>query len=186
MKGVPLLTDEMLAELCRVHREGRDFRNVTATRCGLHPHLLTKWLKRGALSEEDGLYSKLLVAFGEIEGESRAELIREVCDPEVSRETITTDDNGKEQRVIIKRSSLGPQWFMSKRYRQYQEKRENENTGDESDVVDLLVTMAAQLPPGSSRHIIAQLASAMPDDLRLRFEQWAYAALPQGQTDGAT
>jgi hypothetical protein len=181
MAGRPTtLTQEKFDQLCTVHREGRDFRNVTAIRCDVHPRLLTRWLKRGAANEEDGLYTELFMAFGRIEGAHRAEYNAELVNTTVHYEKYDAETR---TRTVTKRDTRGLQFFMGKRYEQFAD-REGRTRDDECDMSELLEQMQAQQLTGpSARHIIAQFVAMMPAELGEPFQAWAAKALPQGQQE---
>jgi hypothetical protein len=173
------LTEELLENLCTVHREGSDFRNMTALRCGVHPKMLTRWLKLGAASEDPSdLNARLFADFGRIEGDTRAECIKEIRNPETKREESHFDDEGKLlSKTSTSRSTTGIQWYVERRFRQW--RTDWVQREDEGDVQELLVQQQGALSPDAAKYIIAQLADAMPPELRAIFEAKGWRQIPE-------
>lgn len=179
------LDEELLERLCTTHREGRDFRNATALRCGVHPRMLSRWLERGAADEHAGLCTRLFLEFGRIEADIRADWIREVADPEASREETVLDDNGKPiSRTATSRRTTGLQWLLESRFRQF--RSDWVPRPDEGEVGDLLAERQTGFSPEAAMAMMRAMVAAMPPELAGPFSTWARARLPVGATiDGS-
>lgn len=174
---VTALDEPLFERLTEVHRTGRDFRNVTALRCGVHPKLLTRWLRRGE-AEEGSVYARLFLAFGQIEGEIRARYIAEVENTETSREETTFADGLPAKRVVVQRRTTGVQWLLEKRFRQFRSDWVAKE--DELEVAHMLAEQGSQaLTLEAALHIARELAKNMPDQLRPIFEAARWVQLPE-------
>lgn len=164
------LTPELVERLCSTHADGRDYRNVTAARCGVHPGMLTRWLKLGAGNEAAGLATELFMRFAQIEGDIRAQWISEIADVTASVET-TEFDNGKPiSRTVNARRTSGLQWLLERRFRQFRvEHAPNEH---EQDALSLLQPQAQSLTPEMAVALCQQLAAnpeRLPEPIRVLF-----------------
>lgn len=157
-----VLTAELVEELCKVHEEGQDFRNVTAVRCGVHPTLLTRWLKQGAESAEGGLCTELFMRFGKIEGDIRAGYIAEVSDPTASTEESQYDDGKVVGKIVTTRKTSGIQWLMERRFRQF--RVEHIQKPDELAISEMLEPAATVYTADMVLGIMQQMA-AYPERL---------------------
>lgn len=175
------LTEPLLEELCRTYEEG-DFANATAVRCGVHPTMLKRWLERGKADDSAGLYTRLFMAFGRIEGELRAEYIAECRNPEASREETHFDDNGKPiSRTVTSRRTTGVQWLLERRFRQF--RADWVPRPSESDVGDMLTAeQQAGFSPEAAMAVVRAMVASMPAELAGPFISWARARLPVGVT----
>jgi len=114
------LTPELADLLLETHRQG-DFRKATAVLCGIHPTMLSRWLKRGLTDPEDEPYSGFAVEFMRIEAQMRLKLVNEV---------MVTDDLNRAKIV---------QWFLQHRFHQWKEHYQpGLDDGEALDVVDQL------------------------------------------------
>ena len=160
------LTELLVAQLCETHREGRDFRNATALRCGVHPKMLTRWLKQGETDPAGSLCSRLFMAFGRIEGDIRAEWIAEVANPVVACEE-------------TRRSTNGLQWLLERRFRQF--RADWIPRPDEVNVGDMLTAeQQTGFSPEAALAIVRAMVASMPAELAGPFMHWARARLPVG------
>lgn len=175
---VTALDEPLFEKLCAVHRDGRDFRNATALRCGVHPKMLSRWLKQGE-RDEGTIYARLFLAFGQIEGEIRAGYIAEVENTETSREETTFSAKGvPESKVVVQRRTTGVQWLLERRFRQFRSDWVVKE--DELDVVHMLSEQQAQgLTLEAALQIARQLAKNMPDQLRPIFEAERWIQMPE-------
>lgn len=114
-----VLTRDLCDQLCDTHGKGRDFRNATAIRCGVHPVLLTRWLKLGANDPEAGLATELFMRMGKAECDYRADLIKEVADPTSMTEVVEYDDGKPIGKTTVARRTQGLQWLLERRFRQF-------------------------------------------------------------------
>lgn len=159
------LTEELLVELCRVHKEGKDFRNVTALRCRVSPERLKLWLNMGVrhiAEETPTLHARLAMEFAIIEADLRAENIREVLDTTVKTEDIEFNDKGAPiSKKLVQRSVHGTIWYMERRWRQY---RKDHSAGDADGELSQLLSGAAPsggLSVDQAMQICRQLAERM-------------------------
>ncbi len=159
------LTEDVLAELCAIHEKGRDFRDVTAVRCNVHPKRLSVWLRRGAMGGDlTSPFVRLFLAFGRIEGDLRAKCIDEVLDTTKETIKIVSDGKGGETKDVIKRDSAGVRWYMERRFRSY--RIEALPTDDNAEVSTMLNADAPQVKNAEAAvGVIRQLAAAMPPEL---------------------
>jgi len=164
---VTVLDEALFEKLCTTHRDG-DFRNVTAVRCQVHPKMLSRWLAQGAASETGCLYSRLFVEFGKIEGEIRAEIIRETRDVQASFEETSYDEGKPVSKTVETRRTNGLQWYAERRFRQF--RADWVPRDDESEVIDLLQPKAGTLTLEQATAIATQLAENMPPALQAIFQ----------------
>ncbi len=160
------LTEPLLKQLCETHEAG-DFRNITAARCGVHPKMLSRWLKQGAASEGKDLYARLFVEFMAIEGTIRAECVKELRDTQASFEETVFDEGKPTGKTVTTRRTSGIQWYLERRFHQWRNdwvRRE-----DEGDVVDILQPAATAFTMEAAVAIVTQLAENMPPALRAIF-----------------
>ena len=113
------LSRALVELLVKTHGEGRDFRNVTAVRCQVHPKLLTRWLSEGAKDPDAGLKTELFMRMAQAEGDYRAELIGEVGNPISMTETMTFEDGKPASKVTEARRTTGLQWLLERRFHQF-------------------------------------------------------------------
>lgn len=163
---VTILDEALFDKLCTTHKDG-DFRNVTAVRCQVHPKMLSRWLAQGAASETGCLYSRLFVEFGKIEGEIRAEVIRESRNTQASFEETTYEDGKPSSKTVVSRRTNGIQWYAERRFRQF--RSDWVPRDDESEVVDLLQPKQGALTLEQATAIATQLAENMPPALQVIF-----------------
>lgn len=162
-----VLDEELLSELCRIHRDGKDFRNVTAIRCHVHPMRLKTWLWWGEKSGQDErvtLYTRLYLEFARIEAELRAANIAEVLNTIISTEDVTFEGGVPVSKTVVKRSTNGVQWYMERRWRQYRADWEPNDLDRETVLMAGLQTAGA-LTTDAAEAICSQLAEAMPPRL---------------------
>ena len=167
-----VLTSELLDELCKVHEDGADFRNVTAVRCGVHPTLLTRWLKQGAESPEGGLHTELFMRFGKLEGDLRAKYIAETANPIASTEECQYDDGKVVGKIVTTRKTTGIQWLMERRFRQY--RVEHIQKPDELEISEMLEPAATVYTADMVLGIMQQMAAypeRLPVAIRLLLAQ---------------
>jgi hypothetical protein len=175
------LDEALLEQLCEVHREGRDFRNATALRCGVHPRMLSRWLERGARDEDAGLHTRLFLAFGAIEGDIRAEWIGEVANPEASRE----ESQFEGSKTATSRRVTGLQWLLERRFKQF--RLDWVQRPDEGEVGELLAAQQTGFSPEAALAVVRAMITSMPPELAAPFLTWARARLPAGASiDGDT
>lgn len=183
-----ILTPELVDRLCKTH-EDRDFRNVTAVRCGVHPRVLRRWLKLGANDESAGLATDLFMRMAKVEGDLRATLLAEVADPTASVEQ-TEFDNGKPaSKTLTSRRTSGIQWLLERRFRQF--RVEHVQTEDEQDVLSLFEPQPQAMTLEMAETICRQLAAAperLPPAIRALFAQtdWGAPALKDSNGEEAT
>ena len=171
------LDEPLFERLTEMHRTGRDFRNVTALRCGVHPKMLSKWLRKGE-SEEGTIHARLFLAFGQIEGEIRAGYIAEIENTETSREETTFENGLPARKVVVQRRTAGVQWLMEKRFRQY--RADWAPKEDETEIAFMLAEQQTQgLSLEAALHIARELAKNMPEQLRPIFEAARWVQLPE-------
>lgn len=157
-----VLTRELVEELCKVHQEGQDFRNTTAIRCGVHPTLLTRWLRQGSETSEGGLQTELFMRFGKIEAEIRAAYIAEVSDPTASTEESQYDDGKVVGKIVTTRKTTGIQWLMERRFRQF--RVEHIQKPDELQISEMLEPQQTVYTADMVLGILQQMA-AYPERL---------------------
>lgn len=179
------LDEDLFAQLCETHRTGRDFRNATALRCGVHPKMLTRWLERGAADEHAGLYTRLFVEFGRIEADIRATWIDEVANPEASREDVHFDDNGKPiSKTASSRRTNGVEWLLERRFKQF--RADWVPRPDETEAAELLAERSQGFSPEAALAVVRAMVASMPAELAGPFISWARGRLPVGVTiDGS-
>ncbi len=156
------LTRALCDQLCLTHETGRDFRNVTAVRCRVHPTVLTRWLKRGQEDPDAGLHTELFMRFGAIEGDVRAGYIDEVSNPVASTEETAYEDGKPISKTVVSRRTQGIQWLMERRFKQF--RVEHIQKPDETEIVDMLVPQATVYNLETVLAICQQMA-AQPDRL---------------------
>jgi hypothetical protein len=180
------LDEALLAELCDTYREGRDFRNATALRCGVHPRMLSRWLTRGAADDTGSIEARLFLAFGRIEAELRAEWIAEVANPEASREETHFDDEGRPlSKTATSRRTSGIEWLLERRFRQF--RADWIPRPDEGEAGELLVAQQTGFTPEAALGVVRAMVASMPAELAAPFLTWARARLPVGASiDGDT
>lgn len=164
------LTPELVDKLCTTHADGRDYRNVTAARCGVHPAVLTKWLKLGAGNEAAGLATELFMRFAQIEGDIRAKWIAELADVTASVEHTEFEDGKPVSKTVNARRTSGLQWLMERRFRQF--RVEHALTEHESDAMSLLQPQAQTLTTEMAIALCQQLAQnpeRLPEPIRVLF-----------------
>ncbi len=164
------LTPELVDKLCSTHNDGRDYRNVTAARCGVHPMTLTKWLKLGAGNESAGLATELFMRFAQIEGDIRAQWISELADVTASVEHTEFEDGKPVSKTVNARRTSGLQWLMERRFRQF--RIEHVLTDHEADALSLLQPAAQALTAEMAIALCQQLAQnpeGLPDQIRSLF-----------------
>jgi hypothetical protein len=162
------LTPELLVELCRVHAEGKDYRNVTALRCYVHPDRLNNWLKHGAsqLDNDTGplsLHAALFLEFARIEGEIRASNLKEVLDTVVKVEKTEFADGMPVSKTVTQRSIAGITWYMERRWHQY--RASSPGTRNDIEVAAMLQGGGQGLNTEAAIAICEALAAAMPPAL---------------------
>lgn len=172
------LTEPIFERLCETHRDGRDFRNVTALRCGVHPKMLSRWLQRGE-REEGTIHARLFLAFGQIEGDLRAKWIAEVEDTDAGREETSYDEDGKvTSKVVTRRRTHGVQWLLERRFRQF--RADWAVKEDESEIAQMLAEQQREaLSLDAAIHLVRQIAQNMPAQLRPLFEAEGWRQLPK-------
>lgn len=167
------ITEPLVDELCRVHREGKDFRNVTAIRCGVHPEKLKAWLLRGASSQDTtNLYVKLALQFALIEADLRAANIVEILNTQTkSEETEFSEKTGQPIKTTkTARSTAGIQWYMERRWRQW--RADWQPTEQDSEASTLFTAqIAGALSKEDGLAIVGQMAANMPPQLLPSFDQ---------------
>lgn len=178
------LTRELLESLCETHEKGRDFRNVTAARCGVHPKLLTRWLTLGSEDESGGLYAELFLRMLAIEGTIRAVYIAECSNPSASTEK-TEYDNGKPvSKTVESRNTRGIQWLMERRFKQF--RVEHLAKPDELEVTAMLEPVATVYTAEMVLGIVQQMAlnpERLPEAVRVLFARTDWR-VPKEMTDG--
>lgn len=153
-----VLTRELCDKLCETHATGKDYRNVTAARCNVHPKLLSKWLRLGRDSEELGLATELFMRFTAIEGEIRAGWIAELENTSSGTETTEFGDNGKPiSRTLHMRRTSGVQWLMERRFRQF--RTDYVLSEHETDALALLEPPAQALTLDMATQLCQQIAA---------------------------
>lgn len=181
-----VLTPQLVDKLCETHRDGMDYRNVTAVRCGVHPKLLTAWLKLGERDETSGLAADLFLRMGAIEGDIRAGLLKEAADPTASIEQ-TEFDNGKPvSKTLTSRRTSGVQWLLERRFRQF--RLEYVLTEHEQDALSLFQPQPSAMTLEMAETICRQLAAApdrLPPAIRALFAatDWGAGAPPSALKD---
>lgn len=181
-----ILTRELLDKLCDFHEKGRDFRNVTAVRCGVHPTLLTRWLKTGAETENGGLYTELFMRMGQIEGDIRAGYINEVSNPVASTEHTEFEEGKPVSKTVESRRTQGIQWLMERRFRQF--RSEHIPKVDELEIAAMLEPQATVYTAEMVLGIVQQMAAQperLPEAVRRLFAQTDWG-VPKEMTDGKT
>ncbi len=182
-----ILTQALVDQLCETHETGRDFRNVTAVRCGVHPTLITQWLKRGALGADDGLYSELFMRFARIEGDIRAVYIAEVSDPTAQTEQTEYEDGKPVSKTVTARRTQGIQWLMERRFRQF--RVEHVQKADETEAVSFLEPQATVYTADMVLGLVQQMAAnpeRLPEAVRLLFANTDWRVPREIVTDGQT
>jgi hypothetical protein len=178
------LTRELCDLLCETHEKGRDFRNVTAVMCDVHPVTLTRWLKQGAESPDAGLHTELYMRMAKAEGAIRAGYIDECSNPSASTET-TEYDNGKPvSKTVESRNTRGIQWLMERRFKQF--RSEHIQKPDELEVTAMLEPVAAVYTADMVLGIVQQMAAnpdRLPEAVRRLFAQTDWR-VPKEMTDG--
>lgn len=178
------LTRELCDLLCKTHEEGKDFRNVTAVRCGVHPVNLTRWLKLGASDETAGLYTELFMRMARAEGDTRAEWIAEVADPVASVEDVTYDEGKPVGKTTTTRRVNGLQWLLERRFKQF--RSEHIQKPDEMEVTAMLEPQATVYTADMVLGIVQQMAAhpeRLPEAVRRLFAQTDWC-VPKEMTDG--
>lgn len=160
------LTRELCDLLCQTHEEGRDFRNVTAVRCDVHPVTLTRWLKIGAESETAGLHTELYMRMAKAEGLIRAGYIKEVEDPIASTEECQYDEGKLIGKTTSSRRTSGVQWLMERRFKQF--RVEHIQKPDETEVLSMFEPQATVYTADMVLGILQQMA-ADPERLPVAF-----------------
>ena len=181
-----VLTRELLDQLCETHEKGRDFRNVTAVRCGVHPTLLTRWLKTGAETADGGLYTELFMRMGQIEGDLRAGHIAEVSNPIASTEHTEFDEGKPVSKTVESRRTQGIQWLMERRFRQF--RSEHIPKVDELEIATMLEPQATVYTAEMVLGIVQQMAAQperLPEAVRRLFAQTDWG-VPKEMTDAKT
>ncbi len=179
-----ILTRELVDQLCETHEQGRDFRNVTAVRCGVHPTLVTQWLKRGAAEADEGLYTELFMRFAKIEGDIRAVYIAEVSNPTAQTEETEYEDGKPVSKTVTARRTQGIQWLMERRFRQF--RVEHVQKADETEAVSFLEPQATVYTADMVLGIVQQMAAhpdRLPEAVRRLFAQTDWG-VPREMTDG--
>ncbi len=166
-----------------VHREGKDFRNVTAIRCGVHPEKLKAWLLRGATSQDTtNLYVKLALQFALIEADLRASNIVEVLNTQTKHEEIEfSEKTGLPVKTTkTARSTAGIQWYMERRWRQW--RADWQPTEQDSEAATLFTAQATgALNKEAAMSVLGQMAAQMPDEPRAVFEANNWRQLSPGE-----
>jgi hypothetical protein len=178
------LTRALCDQLCKTHEEGRDFRNVTAVMCDVHPVTLTRWLKLGAESPDAGLHTELYMRMCKTEGGIRADWIAEVADTTVSLEDVTYDDGKPVGKTTTSRRTHGIQWLLEKRFRQF--RKEHIHKVDELEVTALLEPQAVVYTADMVLGIVQQMAQdpeRLPPAIRQLFANTDWR-VPKELTDG--
>ncbi len=181
-----ILTRELVEKLVATHGEGRDFRNVTAVRCQVHPKLLTRWLKEGAEDPEAGLRTELFMRMAQAEGDYRAALIQEVADPTAMTETMTYEDGKPSSKVTEARRTTGLQWLLERRFHQF---RANAlPKADDLEICAMLEPQAgAEMNQEMALQIVAMIArnpERLPPPMRQAFLQAGWSLPSKAMTDG--
>ena len=173
------LDQPLVDELCKMHEEGRDFRNATAIRCNVHPRRLKNWLLTGAREGRDTLHAQLFLRFSKIEADLRAANIKEVLDTTVCTEKTLFDESGKPvSKELYKRSTHGTQWYMERRWRQFRNDwTPNEDDTEVSQMLTEQATGSGINNMDAAMAIVAQLAAAMPPQLAAVFGQSGWRQL---------
>lgn len=165
------LTRDLCDRLCETHQAGKDYRNVTAARCGVHPVTLTKWLKLGSTDPDNGLAAELYMRFLGIEGEIRAAWIAEIANTlSLTEETEYGDKGLPISKHTTMRKTDGIRWLLERRFRQF--RVEHVLTEHEQDAMALLQPAASALTPEMAEQICRMLASAperLPPAIRTLF-----------------
>jgi hypothetical protein len=160
------LTDELVDELCTVHREG-DLIPGTALACGVHPDLLRGWLEKGSTVDAPDPYARLFATFAVIEAEIRREDFRKVRDP-------------------FTKNSAGIIWYLEKRNPMLR-KDAVARAGQIFNVAELLEPKTSGLSKEAAVWIAQQLAAHMPDELKPIFTKagWKPPALGEAPDEQA-
>lgn len=180
------LTRELCDKLCDTHASGRDFRNVTAVMCDVHPVTLTRWLKLGAESPDAGLHTELYMRMAQAEGTIRAEYIRETSNPIASTEHTEYEDGKPISKTVESRRTNGIQWLMEKRFRQF--RVEHIAKPDELEVTAMLEPQAMVYTADMVLGIVQQMAAhpeRLPEAVRKLFAHTDWQ-VPREMTDGQT
>jgi hypothetical protein len=179
-----VLSRELCDKLCEAHQEGRDFRNITAVRCGVHPVTLTRWLKLGSSDENAGLHSELFMRMAKAEGDTRAAYISEVSNPVASTEETEYADGKPVSKTVESRRTQGIQWLLERRFRQF--RADSVPKVDDLEMADLLQPQATVYSLEMVLDICQQMA-AQPERLPVAVRQlfantdWA---VPTRMNDG--
>jgi hypothetical protein len=163
-----VLSRELLDKLCEAHEQGRDFRNITAVRCGVHPVTLTRWLKLGSSDENAGLHSELFMRMAKAEGDYRATLIDEVSDPTATVQENGTDEDGNPTTKTVSRRVAGLQWLLERRFRQF--RADSVARPDDLEMADMLQPQATVYSLEMVLDICQQMAS-QPERLPVAVRQ---------------
>lgn len=140
------LTEELVDELCTIHKEG-DLVPGTALACGVHPELLTKWLEAGSKLDAPDPYARLFATFAVIEAEIRRDDFKKLRDP-------------------FTKNSAGIIWYLEKRNRMLR-KEAVQRAGQIFNVAELLEPKAeGGMSKDAAIWIVQQLAQHMPDELK--------------------
>lgn len=180
-----VLSRELVDKLCETHEKGKDFRNVTAVRCGVHPVTLTRWLKLGMNDEKAGLATELFMRFAQIEGDIRAGLLAEMANPESQTEHMTYEDGKPSSKVSTSRRTQGVQWLLERRFRQF--RVEYLQKPDELEVVAMLEPQATVYTAEMVLGLVQQMAAdpeRLPEAVRRLFAQTDWR-VPREMTDGS-
>lgn len=178
------LTRELCDLLCKTHEEGKDFRNVTAVRCKVHPTVLTRWLKLGQTEPDSGLHAELFMRMSAIEGDIRAGYIAEVSNPISSTEETAYEDGKPVSKTVVSRRTNGIQWLMERRFRQY--RVEHVQKPDEAEVLSMLEPQATVYSLDMVLDICQQMAAQperLPVAIRELFSTTDWA-VPRKLNDG--
>lgn len=179
-----VLTRALVDQLCEIHEQGRDFRNVTAARCGVHPKLLTRWLRLGSEDENGGLHAELFLRMIAIEGSLRAGYLAELSDPTASTETVEYKDGKPVSKTVTARRTQGIQWLMERRFQQF--RVEHIQKPDEVEVLAMLEPQATVYTAEMALSLVQQMAAhpeRLPEGVRLLFAQTDWR-VPKEMTDG--
>ena len=178
------LTRALCDQLCETHEKGRDFRNVTAVMCDVHPVTLTRWLKLGAESPDAGLHTELYMRMAKAEGGIRSGYIGELSNPIVSTEKSEYADGKTVGKTVETRNTRGIQWLMERRFRQF--RVEHLQKPDELEVTAMLepqvIVYSAEMVLGIVQQM-AQNPERLPEAIRVLFARTDWR-VPKEMTDG--
>lgn len=160
-----MLTDELVDELCTVHREG-DLIPGTALACGVHPDLLKAWLEKGSAVDAPDPFARLFATFAVIEAEIRREDFKKVRDP-------------------FTKNSAGIIWYLERRNPMLR-KDAVPKAGQIFAVAELLEPKQdGALSKEAAIWIARQMARNMPPEIREIFteEGWNKNQITEGSPD---